>query len=232
VAERLSAAPTGTAYTYEFVTGALPEGAANILEVGCGAGELAARLVEAGLRVLALDSDPDCVAAARAAGVEARLARWPVAVGERFDAVLFTRSLHHIAPLEEAVAAAVEALHPSGRIIVEDFRAEGGSERSRAWYARLVRGLHSSGGLQAADVSALLAKTDPDDHELHPSAAIATALARFGDVEQSDAAYYFRYLEPKLPQPAASELLKAELAVIESGSIDALGKRFVLSPGQ
>ena len=52
-----------------------------------------------------------------------------------------------------------DALNPGGRIIVEDFRAEGGSERSARWFESLARELHASGKLSPeATVEALLDK--------------------------------------------------------------------------
>ena len=142
---RMSATPVATQYSYEFVRGKLPESARSILEVGCGRGELASRLAQDGLRVLALDADADCVAKANAAGVDARLATWPTAIDGEFDAVLFVRSLHHIHALDPAVEGAVAALTPGGRVIVEDFRAEGGTDRSAAWFTGRVKQLERDG---------------------------------------------------------------------------------------
>ena len=49
-----------------------------------------------------------------------------------------------------------------------------------------------------------------------------------GTVQQWGAAYYFRYLEPELGEEATRDLLKDELAQIEAGAIDALGKRYIV----
>jgi SAM-dependent methyltransferase len=225
-------APVATDYTLDFVLGNLPENAHDILEVGFGEGELAAALAKRGLGVVALDANDELVAAAQARGVDARFGEWPVLMEQRFDAVLFTRSLHHIHPLDEAIAAARDALRPGGRIIVEDFRAEGGTARSRAWFTGIVRLLHA--GCSDAlpfDLDAMLSKAEPDgqEHDLHPSTAIATALAKVGRTEADDAAYYFRYLEPEFPPGATGALLDDELSLIANDSIDALGRRFVVT---
>ena len=220
--------PVATDYTHAFVRGALPAEARNVLEVGCGNGNLAKRLMDDRLEVVAIDSDQSCVDAAQKAGVDARKMDWPAAIDGPFDAVLFTRSLHHIEPLDKAVNSAVAALRPGGTIIVEDFCAEGGSQRSGAWFAQLLHDLH--GEKKISNVDALIARIAPDKHGhvLHSSSAIAEALATPGAVQRSDAAYYFRYLEPELGEQATRELLTQELAQIETGAIDALGKRFVL----
>jgi SAM-dependent methyltransferase len=219
-------------YTLAFVNDALPATAQRILEVGCGTGELAAALKAQGLLVVAIDADPDCVAAARKAGVDARTSEWPTQIGTSFDAVLFTRSLHHIRPLGEAVESACEALTPGGKIIVEDFRAEGGDAPSKRWFASALDRLQADGVLtdQVAKWIDDMVAPDHHDHDLHSSQAIATALARAGSLEASDSAYYFRYAEPHLPTHHAAALLDEECRAIADGRIHALGRRFVVTP--
>ncbi len=225
---------TSLRYTYDFVRTSLPAHCRAILEIGCGNGELARLLQEDGFEVTAVDSDPAAVAEACANGVVARVMNWPASTGRTFDAVLFTRSLHHIHELDDAIAAAVAALRPDGRIVVEDFRAEGGADRADAWFAEAVRSLHADEALLSeADMAAIVDRTRPagHEHELHSSAAIADALAAHGRVERSRAAYYFRYVEPDLGSPATADaVLAEELAAIRSGDIDALGQRFILTP--
>jgi SAM-dependent methyltransferase len=113
-----------TRYTYDFIKRFLPRECRRILEVGCGTGELAARLSKDAYSVVAIDSDRDSVAAAQRLGVNARVATWPDFDEGHFDAVLFTRSLHHIHPLDESVRHAADSLVEGGRIIVEDFGYE------------------------------------------------------------------------------------------------------------
>lgn len=218
-------------YTYDFVRNGIAEGTKCVLEIGCGSGELAALLIANGLHVTAIDADADCVAEARGLGVDAETTSWPVPLDKRFDAVLFTRSLHHVDDLRGAIEAARAALNPGGRIIVEDFRAEGGSERSTRWFEALARELHAGGTLSPdVTVAALLDKAAPSsshDHHLHSSGAIARQLGQDANLREADAAYYFRYLEPHLTDASAEAVLEHELAMIGQGSIDALGKRFI-----
>lgn len=217
-----------TRYTYDFVTSNLPRGAARILEVGCGDGALATLLKADGLEVVAIDSDSGAVEAAKGAGVDARLVAWPAPMDIAFDAILFTRSLHHIHALDDAVAAARDTLRPGGRVIVEDFRAEGGTEASERWFADLARSLIEDDAVETS-LEELLEKLAPPDHDLHSSSAIAEALSDFETVA-TNAAYYFRYLEPHLRQPdMAQALLNQELSLIAAQSVDPLGKRFVAS---
>src|SRR3954447_2469926 len=193
-------AATATRYTYDFIRRHLPTDARSVLEVGCGGGELAAHLAEDGLRVVALDNDADCAAEAKRRGVDAIAATWPATVDERFDAILFTRSLHHITPLDEAIDAAVDALRPRGAIIVEDFRIELDSHRTQAWFVGLMRLLNAGDVLNDSALAAILEKLDFAEHrqELHASTVIAQSLARHGEIHEEDAAYYFRYVEADL----------------------------------
>jgi SAM-dependent methyltransferase len=119
-----------TRYTYIFVKRFLPAECRRILEVGCGTGELAARLSKEGYSVVGIDADRDSIATAPQLGVDAHVATWPGFDHGYFDAVLFTRSLHHIHPLEESVRHAAESLADDGRIIVEDFAYESADEKT------------------------------------------------------------------------------------------------------
>lgn len=221
-------------YTHDFVLSTLPSDSGRILEIGCGNGALAKLLLNERFDMVAMDSDPEQVRLARASGVEARVLSWPAKIDASFDAVLFTRSLHHIEALDAAVEAAVAVLNPGGRIIVEDFRVEGGSERASGWFEQSVRDLAERGAFRAStSLAAILAKAAPDDHDhdLHSSDAIAASLKRHGAVARSGAAYYFRYVEPELTDARYTEALLAdELQQIASERIDPLGQRFVLTP--
>jgi SAM-dependent methyltransferase len=222
--------PVATGYTLAFVRKNLPPRVSSVLEIGCGTGELAAALAAGGLGMLAIDSDPDCVSATARRGVECLQAAWPGDLGRRFDAILFTRSLHHIHRLGEAVAAARDALRPGGRLIVEDFRSEGAGPASSAWYKEQVRSLNAGGAfVDGFDRDEALNAEAIHDHDLSSSAEIEAALSTvFSIVRTQDSAYYFRYLETSLRElTAAEDMLSRELEAIASGSIQALGKRFV-----
>jgi SAM-dependent methyltransferase len=205
----------GPRYSFGFVRRALPPGARRVLEVGCGDGVLAAMLAAEGFEVTAVDSDPEAVAKARGRGVDARLASWPDFEGGRFDALLFTRSLHHVGDLGASVAAAFAALAPGGMLIVEDFAFEEADEASLDWF----RG--RAGALAPAGLA--------HDHDLHGAKAIEAALG----AAPVPAAYYFRYIEAAAPErpDLAEAALAEEQAAIAAGLIRPLGRRWVVARG-
>src|SRR4030095_4704083 len=99
ISNRPSDVPTRE--TLGFLKSHVPVGA-NILEIGCGEGQVASELLSHGYHVTALDSDPEVVARARKRGVPAVVGSWPqFGGGLVFDAIGFTRSVHHIRGLDK-----------------------------------------------------------------------------------------------------------------------------------
>jgi SAM-dependent methyltransferase len=232
-----------TRYTYDFVKRFLPSESGRILEVGCGAGELAARLLKDGYAVLAIDSDRDSIAAAQRLGVDARVATWPDFNDGQFDAVLFTRSLHHIHPLDESVGHAAKSLAEGGRIIVEDFAYDSVDEKTLRWFRSAIRLLEATGLLIVGDqfLEKILSKTETlnawqqnHEHDLHTTAEIGAQLEKiFSRVIRENAPYYFRYIAGAIaPSDKRDAILQAfaeqEETLAADGSIVLLGRRFVV----
>lgn len=95
---------------------ALPEGA-QVLDIGCGPGDSAARFLAAGLSVDAVDASPGMVAEARARGVPARLGSYDeIDATARYDGIWSSYSLLHV-PRDEVpdtLARLHRALKPGG----------------------------------------------------------------------------------------------------------------------
>jgi len=97
-----------------------------ILDVGCGEGALTARLVEAGARVIGLDSSPEMVEAARARGIDAfvadaealDLAKQAERFGQ-FDAVFSNAALHWMLDPDAVASGIFAVLKEGGRFVGE-----------------------------------------------------------------------------------------------------------------
>jgi SAM-dependent methyltransferase len=99
------------------VADALPR---RVLEVGCGEGELAGRLVrELDIELVALDQSARMVALARAAGVDARVGdvqQLPFPAGS-FDVAVAAWMLYHVPDIDRGLAELARVLRPGGRLV-------------------------------------------------------------------------------------------------------------------
>ncbi len=213
----------------------------RVLEVGCGAGALAAALGAAGHRVVAVDRSEGRVAEARGRGVDARVATFPEFRDAPFDAVLFTHSLHHVHDLGGAVRRARELSKTGGRLVVEDFVWDELGARTLAWaYAAFDAqrerlrapplAFRHDGDLPAAWRKSFL------EHGLHGAGALRTALAtEFALVHEAAVPHFFRFACSFLGDAAdgaeiAESFLRDERERIARGEIEPLGWQMVLQP--
>ena len=99
-----------------------PRAGERVLDLGCGTGHLTARIAEAGVEVVGIDSSPEMIAEARrlfpSIAFEVADAR-DFAFDEPFDAVFSNAVLHWVKPPEEAIACIRRALGPGGRFVAE-----------------------------------------------------------------------------------------------------------------
>lgn len=139
---------------HDLVLRSIPQRFQRALDVGCGTGLLARRLAERCKEVVAIDRDPDTIAAARAASgsnprlvfVEGDVMTYPLP-NDSFDVVTAIATLHHL-PLKAALERFRDLLRTSGvLIIVGLYRAHAIEDYAWAaaalpvsWALRCVRG--------------------------------------------------------------------------------------------
>lgn len=133
--------PNAPQLVFEAIAAASP---ARYLEVGCGEGELAARVqAELGSHVVAVDQSERMVQLTRERGVDARVGDvqdLPFDDGE-FDCAVAAWMLYHVPDVEQALDELARVLRPGGRLVAvtndSDHLAElkelVGREPSSAW---------------------------------------------------------------------------------------------------
>ena len=97
-----------------------PQPGERILDLGCGDGALAERIVARGASVLGIDASPDMIAAALARGLDAQLGDGQqLAFDGEFDAVFTNAALHWMPDGAAVIAGVFRALRPGGRFAGE-----------------------------------------------------------------------------------------------------------------
>jgi SAM-dependent methyltransferase len=242
-ANRPSDVPTRE--TLMFLTSHIPDGA-KILEVGCGGGQVARELLQNGYHVTGIDSDPEVIAKAQERGVPAVVAGWPAFSGSAdFDAIIFTRSLHHISPVGAAIDRARELLNPQGLLLIEDFAFEEADSATIDWFSKVLRSEQRrmpSNPVAGQLVTDLLASNDVMEvwrhnrgYDVHPFTLINEAIAaRFDIRETQSVPYLYRYLIPVLAETSeaalfVNEVFEQETLAGQRGEIVLLGRRIVAS---
>lgn len=230
--------------TVRFITAHVRTGD-RILEVGAGRGDVAQRLRSLGHSVVAIDSDANTVEAARKDGNEVLLADFLEFGADPFDAVVFSRSLHHLNPLTAAVEQAQTLLRSGGTIVIEDFAFDEMNDATADWLHNELRTLSNDGVLNTRDEgfgAELLSeggnlatwKTHHGGrHEIHTATQITAGVERvFQITERNEAPYLYRYVAPMLPDDNSGfrilqGMLAREKSMIEHGTIQAIGRRLV-----
>ncbi len=220
--------------TLDFVTSRLPA-RARILEVGCGSGALARALLARGHEVVGIDRSEKAVKSARVAGFEAQRADFLEYEDEPFEAVLFTRSLHHIHELEAAVERAHGLLVPEGVLLADDFALERMDRKTASWLRDQRRLLAAADVVKAHRHDGDPLESWRSEHAhvppLHEGKVMLAALRRrFGRVTAERAPYLYRYFCEELDgtsrgEAVARTLLETETRLVRERALVAIGLR-------
>ena len=183
----------------------------RVLEVGCGDGRLARALDDLGYRVVAIDP------AAPEGSIFQAVSLEEFADPGRFDAVVASRSLHHIHDLAGALSKLERLLVPGGRLIIVEHAFERLDERTAGWFLdkRRAKSLHAPRSLEAC-----LAEWEADHAGLHAYTAMRREL---------DRRFTERWFDwtPSLYLELGKAVEQEERRLIEAGSIQATGFLYV-----
>ncbi len=109
--------PDAREVAFAAVAESLPQ---RVLEVGCGPGELSARVsAELGAEVLALDTSERMVELARARGLDARVGDVQALPfrDDEFDCAIAAWMLYHVPDVPRALGELARVLSPGGRLV-------------------------------------------------------------------------------------------------------------------
>jgi SAM-dependent methyltransferase len=215
----------------EFVLGQVGPPPAQVLEIGCGEGELAHALVRAGHSVTAIDPRAPEGPIFRRVGIEEFTEPGP------FDYVVASLSLHHIENLEGALDKIADVLRTGGSLVVVEFAwdrideatAEWALERlpvaslseKPSWLGRRCQEWARGGGRETRAPAESYFAEWASEEGFHSSRRIRNELGR-RFVER-----FFEwvpYLYPELREDVSES---DESAAIEAGTIYATGFRYV-----
>ncbi|MEB3244366.1 MAG: class I SAM-dependent methyltransferase [Vampirovibrionales bacterium] len=114
------------AFVFQMAEGVLrlldPKPGEQILDIGCGTGQLTARLADAGIQACGLDASPDMLAQARQNRPDIPFTLGDVRsfrLHQRFDAIFSNAALHWVAEHDQVAAAVYYHLKPGGRFVAE-----------------------------------------------------------------------------------------------------------------
>jgi trans-aconitate methyltransferase len=97
-----------------------PKPGERILDLGCGDGQLTAKIVAAGAEVVGVDASPAMVEGALAKGIDARVCNAEaLPFNSEFDAVFSNAALHWVRDQDAMLAGVKRALKPGGRFVAE-----------------------------------------------------------------------------------------------------------------
>jgi SAM-dependent methyltransferase len=216
----------------------------RVLEVGCGPGDLARRLASPRLDITALDVELD--GRAPAPGVRWVKADFLEFDDDPFDAVLFTRSLHHIHPLDRALAGAARLLRPGGLLLLDEFDREAADAGTARWNYEVQELLAAAGvyppdhlhGRPDEDPIARWRAEHEHDPPLHTGAEMLAGVAdRFERLETRRGPYLYRAIAARVEASerggaAAAQVRDAENRRLRAAALAAVGLRIrAVAPG-
>jgi SAM-dependent methyltransferase len=199
-----------------FVFAHLPSTRARVLEVGCGTGDLARALADAGHAVTAIDPRAPEGPPFRRVTLEELSEPGP------FDAVVAGHALHHLHELRAAVTKIAALLVPGGRFIVGDYAKERVDRPTAEWYYDRRLALAAAGGKAApGSYEQCMREWQEDEAGIHTYATMRAELdRRFSERYFAWVPYFCHELRSAAPEAVEQKL-------IDAGTIRATGFLYV-----
>jgi len=222
--------------TLRFLERHLPQAPSRVLEVGCGNGDVSIALASRGYDVTGLDAalPESATLHPTATAAPPGQPRWVEAdflffeEEESYDAVLFTRSLHHMVPVGKALSRAAALLRPGGRFLAEEFAFDRVNIQTARWYYDLEAVLASAGLIPPPDPT-LREVRNPlgrwrQEHTSDPPlqsghAMLSAARDRFDLGPAEEAPYLYRTFAGRMEPGDRSDRIAREIFDIESRMI-------------
>ena len=205
----------------EFVSEQLPQAPARVLEVGCGHGELARTLAAEGYEVTAIDPEAPEGFLFRRVTIDEFEEPGP------FDAVVASRSLHHVEDLGGGLDKIAALLRPGGVVVVDEFAWDRLDEATSDWYYGQLRARAAAGQHEGIPPSLEACREEwkREHSDLHGFDALRRELGRrFEERYFAWAPYLYRYL-------GSATAAGLEQALIDAGAIQPVGFRYVGARG-
>jgi SAM-dependent methyltransferase len=180
--------------------------------VGCGQGELARAISDYGYGVVAIDPEAPEGELFQAVSLE------EFADPTRFDAVVASRALHHVADLAGALDKIVHLLQPGGALILNEHAVDRFDQRTARWYLKHRIAIDPDA---PRSLERCLADWEDDHAGLHGYTAMRRELdRRFTERFFAWIPYLYRELSGAVEE-------REEAALIAAGQIQATGFRYV-----
>lgn len=224
--------------TASFVRASLSGESPRLLDVGAGDGGLALELADLGFRVTPIDASEKAVSKAQQNGVrvlQADIRKFQTA--DRFEAVLFSLSAHHVKPFDQALDRVNEVLNPSGTLLLEEFDVAAIDIPTANWFYDAQGILHAVGAVPEKDPASDALESRRREHE-HDGESLVTGeemlsavKARFDLVSVDRVPFLYRYLAKEvaksLTKDFGAKFFELETSLIRQGRLKSLGLRIV-----
>ena len=229
----------GARHTVGFIQAYVKPGA-HILDVGSGNGILTIKMRQAGYDVTAIDQNSNAVTEAQSLGIETScISLFDYLANRQFDAILMSRSFHHMQPLLNAATKSKELLKEGGIFILEDFAAELMDEPTALWFFGMRAYLEASGNNQKSrgpklengqiPLSALQSwRQHLQAHGVADSQEMRHALeSNFNIMKREQVPYRYRYFLEDVNEAQGQAIFEWENRLSKFGAIQTLGLRII-----